>query len=149
MKSALMFTDKLSCIKMPSQNWRRKFFTFGPHRKSKEAYLAYTRADDSFPQLGRHVWCLPALAINAEVTAVQIHRHPRVKIFCLSVQSLEDLHTSRVWQPWWWAKECPQPISPYYIIENSPTSFAHNSVLIGPNNFKFGTKTRCMVLQAT
>ena len=38
--------------------------TFGPHRKSEETYLAYTRADDSFRQLGRHVWCLPALAIN-------------------------------------------------------------------------------------
>ena len=29
--------------------------TFGPHRKSEETYLAYTRADDSFRQLGRHV----------------------------------------------------------------------------------------------
>ena len=38
--------------------------TFGPHRKSEETYLAYTRADDSFRQLGRHVWCLPALVIN-------------------------------------------------------------------------------------
>ena len=37
--------------------------TFGPDTISKETYLAYTRADDSFRQLGGHVWCLPALAI--------------------------------------------------------------------------------------
>ena len=30
---------------------------------SEKTYLAYTGVDDSFPQLGRHVWCLPALAI--------------------------------------------------------------------------------------
>ena len=41
--------------------------TFGPHRKSEETYLAYTRADDSFCQLGRHVWCLPALAITGTI----------------------------------------------------------------------------------
>ena len=35
-----------------------------------------------------------------------------------------------------------QPIFPYNIIENSPTSLAHNSVFIGPNNFKIGTQTR-------
>ena len=34
-----------------------------------------------------------------------------------------------------------QPISSYNIIENSQTSLAINSVLIGPNSFKFGTKT--------
>ena len=39
-----------------------------------------------------------------------------------------------------------QPILPYNIIENPPTSLAHNSVFIGPNNFKFGTETRFMVL---
>ena len=52
------------------------------------------------------------------------------------------------WQPCWWAKNAHQPIFPYYIIEKSPTSLAHNSVLIGPNNFESGTETRCMVLQA-
>ena len=41
-----------------------------------------------------------------------------------------------------------QPIFPYDIIENSPTSLAHNSVFKGPDNFKFGTETHCMVLQA-
>ena len=39
-----------------------------------------------------------------------------------------------------------QPIFPYNIIENSPTSLAHNSVLIGLNKSKFGTETRCVVL---
>ena len=61
-----LFTEKLSCIKMPSQNWRRKFMTFGPHRRSEETYLTFSRADDSFRQLGRHVWCLPVLAIMNE-----------------------------------------------------------------------------------
>ena len=42
--------------------------TFGPHRKSEETYLAYTSGDDYFRQLGRHVWCLPALAIKALVS---------------------------------------------------------------------------------
>ena len=32
-----------------------------------------------------------------------------------------------------------QPIFPYDIIENSPTSFAHNSVFVGPNDFICGT----------
>ena len=37
--------------------------------------------------------------------------------------------------------------SPFsHIIEHSPTSFALNSVFIGPNDFKFGTETRFMVL---
>ena len=36
-------------------------------------------------------------------------------------------------------KIAPKPIFPYYIIENPPISLVHNSVLIGPNNFKFGT----------
>ena len=63
-----------------------------------------------------------------------------------AVQSLEDIHTFILWQR---AKEYPKPIFLYnYEIENSPTSFAHNSVWIGPNNFKFGTETRFMVLQA-
>ena len=43
-------------------------------------------------------------------------------------------------------KNAQQPIFPYDIIENSPTSFANNSVFIGPNNFKFGTKTLYMVV---
>ena len=44
-------------------------------------------------------------------------------------------------------KNAHQPIFPYNIIENSQTSLAHNSVLIVPNNFKFGTETCCMVLK--
>ena len=41
-----------------------------------------------------------------------------------------------------------QPIFLYNVTENSPTSLAHNSVLIGPNNFRSVTETCCMVLQA-
>ena len=40
------------------------------------------------------------------------------------------------------------PIFPHNIIEKCPNSFARNSVFIGPNDFKFSTETRCMVLQA-
>ena len=63
-----------------------------------------------------------------------------------TVENLENLHTSIMRQPCWWAKECPPAHFPYNIIENSPTSLTHNSVVIGPNNFKFGTETSCMVL---
>ena len=45
-------------------------------------------------------------------------------------------------------KNAHQPIFPYKVIENSLTSLAHNSVFIDPNDFKFGTQTRFMVLQA-
>ena len=45
-------------------------------------------------------------------------------------------------------KSAYQLIFPYYIIENFPTSLAGNTVFIGPNNFKFGTETCSMVLQA-
>ena len=38
-------------------------------------------------------------------------------------------------------KRILQLIFPYSIIENSPTSFACKSVFVGPNGFKFGTKT--------
>ena len=34
----------------------------------------------------------------------------------------------------------------YDVIENYPTSLANNSVFNGPNNFKFGAGTRCIVL---
>ena len=44
-------------------------------------------------------------------------------------------------------KNAHQPIFPYNVIKNSPTSLACNFVLIGPNNFKFGTKTRSMIFQ--
>ena len=44
--------------------------TFGPHRKSEETCLAYTHADDSFRQLSRHVWCLPALATSLKLNCV-------------------------------------------------------------------------------
>ena len=50
------------------------------------------------------------------------------------------LHTFILRQPCWWARERLQPILPYNIMENSPTSFARNSVLIGANDFKFGTE---------
>ena len=43
-------------------------------------------------------------------------------------------------------ENAPQPIFPYNIIENSPDSFAHNSVFVGPNDFKFGTEPSFMVL---
>ena len=39
------------------------------------------------------------------------------------------------------------PAFPCNITENSPTSFARNSVFVGSNDFKFGTETRFMVLQ--
>ena len=39
-----------------------------------------------------------------------------------------------------------QLIFPDNIIANSPTSLAYNSAVFVPNNFKFGTKTRNMVL---
>ena len=39
-----------------------------------------------------------------------------------------------------------QPIFPNNIIANSPTSLAYNSAVFVPNNFKFGTKTRYMIL---
>ena len=46
-------------------------------------------------------------------------------------------------------KNVNQSIFPFYIIiENSPTSFVHDAVFDGPNDFKFGTKTCYMVLQA-
>ena len=45
-------------------------------------------------------------------------------------------------------KRTPQPIFPYNIIENSPTSFARNSVFDGPNHFKLGTETGFMILKA-
>ena len=34
-------------------------------------------------------------------------------------------------------KRTAQSIFPYNIIEDSPSSFAHNSVFVGPNDFKF------------
>ena len=64
----------------------------------------------------------------------------------MAVQSFESLHTFISWQPCWWVRERPQPIFPYNIIENSPTSFASNSVFVGLNNFKFGTETRFVAL---
>ena len=44
-------------------------------------------------------------------------------------------------QPCWWKKNVRQPIFPYNIIENAPTSLAHNSSFNGQNTFKFGTET--------
>ena len=41
-----------------------------------------------------------------------------------------------------------QPIFPHNMIENYPTSLAHNSVLNSPNDFNFGTETSYVVLQA-
>ena len=54
-----------------------------------------------------------------------------------AVQSFEDLYTFILWQPCWWAREHPQPIFPYNIIENSPPYFACNSVFVGPNGPNF------------
>ena len=41
----------------------KNILSFEPHKISEEIYLAYTRTDHSFRQLGRYVRCLPALAI--------------------------------------------------------------------------------------
>ena len=41
-------------------------------------------------------------------------------------------------------KSAYQPIFPYNIIENCPTSLARNSVFVGPYKFKFVTETHCM-----
>ena len=43
-------------------------------------------------------------------------------------------------------KNVHQHIFPYDIIEYSPTSLAHNSVFVGPNNFKLRTETQYVVL---
>ena len=67
------------------------------------------------------------ISINARVT---------------TVQSLENLHTFKLWQPCWWAKECPSTHFTILNQRNSPFSLAYNSVLIGPNSFKFG----CIVM---
>ena len=69
--------------------------------------------------------------INAKVIAVQ-NLENFIRLYCGSHDGgQENAH---------------QPIFPYNIIENVPTSFVHNSVLIGPNDFNFGTETRFMVL---
>ena len=52
----------------------------------------------------------------------------------IAVESLKDLYTFILWQPCWWAKERPQPIFPYNIIEKSQVSLAHNSVLLIQTN---------------
>ena len=41
----------------------------------------------------------------------------------VTVQNFENLLTFILRQPCWWARELPQPIFPYNIIESSPTSF--------------------------
>ena len=40
------------------------------------------------------------------------------------------------------------PFSHITYMENSPTSFARNSVVVGSNDFKFGTETHFVVLLA-
>ena len=45
---------------------------------SEETYLVKTRADDSFHQLGRHIWCLPVLAITF-LKEVQILKQSEIK----------------------------------------------------------------------
>ena len=62
-----------------------------------------------------------------------------------AVQRSENLHTFYGGSHLDGQKNTHQTNFPYYIIEKSPTSSAHNSVLIHPKNFKFGTETRCMV----
>ena len=49
-------------------------------------------------------------------------------------------------QIWENQNDAHQPIFPYNIVENSPTSLAYNSAVFVSNNFKFGTKTGYMVL---
>ena len=63
----------------------------------------------------------------------------------IAVQSLENLCALIFRQLCRLAKDCHRGIFPYNIIENFPTSLAHNSAFIDPNNFKFGTNTDCMV----
>ena len=50
----------------------KKIFYFSePHKISEETYLTYKRAEDSFRQLDRHVWCLSALATTIIENSVQ------------------------------------------------------------------------------
>ena len=73
------------------------------------------------------------LAINAKVTAVQSFPNS-IHLYCGShVGGQKNTH---------------QPIFPYNITENFPASFVRSSVFLSPNDFKFGTETRFMVLLA-
>ena len=60
----------------------------------------------------------------------------------IAIQSLECLYTFILRQ------NAHQPSFPYDVIENYPSSLAHNSVFDGPNDFKFGTETSYMVQKA-
>ena len=71
------------------------------------------------------------MPINARATAVQSLENP-IHLYCSS-------HVGG-------QKAAHQPIFPYNTIESSPTPLAHNSAFDGPNTFKFGTETWCIVL---
>ena len=71
-----------------------------------------------------------------------------INIRVTAVQSLETLQTFIFCSHYGGQKNAHQPNFPYNLTKNYPTSLVRNSVFIGPNNFKFGTKTRYIVLQA-
>ena len=54
----------------------KKILSFEPHNISEETYLTYTRADDSFRQLGRHVYFIPPKCHFPQRT-----EHPKFLIF--------------------------------------------------------------------
>ena len=54
--------------------------TFDPHTISEETYLAYTRADDSFRPLDRHVWRLPALANTYSIKQPDLYYYEPIKL---------------------------------------------------------------------
>ena len=70
-----------------------------------------------------------------------------IKAKVTAVEGLENLQNLCCGSHVGGQKNAHQPIFPYYIIQNYPTSLAHSSVLFGRNDFKFGTETLCMVLQ--
>ena len=112
------------CIAIHGLQWRHQKF---------ELTIFWTRFQHNVnnPILKDHCKLQVDAPIIAKVTAVE---------------SFKNLQTFILRQPCWWARERPQPIFPYNTIENSPTPFARNSVFVGPNDFKFGTETRFMVL---
>ena len=57
------------------------------------------------------------------------------KVLKISIHSYCDSHVGG-------QENAHKPIFPNNIIENSPTSFARNSVSVGPNDLKCGTETR-------
>ena len=66
-----------------------------------------------------------------------------------AVQSLEILHTFILRQPCWWAKNAHQPNFPCNIKNRTFFNFLGSFLcFIGPTDFKFGTETSYVVVQA-